>query len=402
MAVFKVFVMKENLLGNEKTLLVNEVLADNSPEGQHEKKLSRYASAKQRQELVSDYILQDIKETGNQKFQKEAVALCECGQALIFRDYFTLGIKKLVAGVTCKKHLLCALCAIRRAAKCIALYSDKINLVEADQDLEEVMITFTIKHKSEDSLQDSFDFLLGCMKKLLQLRRNALKKNAETYTEMKNVLGAVYAYEVTFSKENGFHPHCHMIALVPKGAYEYRRMTIKGKSVLVPQILKDGIIEDWKKITNGSYIVDVRKIEKKEFPEQGEDIQGSRLEALVEVFKYALKMNRLGDDISSPSAQEDSVRLQLEAYEVLKGRRMIGSFGSLWGVKIPDNMNDEPLEDKEVPYIDLVYQYAFGSYQLVTHGKVDTEVVSAKRLNDDRYFKLVLKNSGFEEKKDIK
>jgi hypothetical protein len=386
--------MKITPLENEKPLLVNEVLPDNSPEGAHEKKLARYASAKVRQELVSDFILQRKEAPGKKSLQKEAIALQECGSFLVFRHYYTLGMYKLVAGSTCKKHLLCALCAIRRAAKCIALYSEKISQVKGDKDFDEVMITFTIRN-GED-LQERFDHLLGSMKKLLQKRNDSQKINATTHTEMMHVSGAVYSYEVTFSKEKGFHPHCHMIALVPPGRFKYSTQKIKGKSVEVPQVLKDGIVEDWKKITGDSFIVDVRKIENSEMPEQGQDIQGTRLEALVEVFKYALKMNRIDKD--SPAESQENIRIQVEAYEILRGRRMIGSFGSLWGVKIPSNNNDEPLQDSEIPYIDLVYQYSganFG-YQLTSHGVVDTSHVSTKKLQDDRIFKQLLRKAKIE------
>lgn len=385
--------MKENGQEiDEKTLLVNEVLPDISPEGRHEKQLARYAAAKQRQELVSDYIIQQTSLLGREIYHKELVALCECGSFLLYRHFYTIGEYKLTAGCTCKKHLLCALCAIRRAAKCIALYTQKINQVKEGQDLEEVLITFTVKHSADDSLQKSFDFLLDSMKKLLHKRRDALKQTAETYTEMKHLVGGAYAYEVTFSVKNGFHPHCHMIALVPKGAFNFTTKMIKNKQTLVPTVLRNGIIEDWVKITNGSNIIDVRKIENTEMIEPGQDIKGSRIEALVEVFKYALKLNHI--DKSSDSDSQENIRLQIEAYEVLKGRRMMGSFGNLFGVKIPTNLNDEPLDASELPYIDLVYQYSgmFG-YQLTTHGEVDVTRVSPRKLNDDRFLAHVLNQS---------
>ena len=107
-------------------------------------------------------------------------------------------------------------------------------------------------------------------------------------------------------------------------------------------------------------------------PLPGEGIQGTRLQALIEVFKYALKMNRIDKDHETDS--QENVRIQVEAYQILRGRRMIGSFGSLWGVKVPENLNDQPLTDAELPYVDLVYQYSgvnFG-YQLTTHSETRT------------------------------
>lgn len=367
--------MTDNRKEVENSQLEDEVLADASPEGSHDKKLARYAAAKSRQGQVSDFILKQTEKKSNPHLEKVNESLKECGSFLVFRHYFTLDVYKLVSGVTCKKHLLCALCAIRRAAKCIAVYSEKISQVRTEQEteLEELMITFTVKN-GED-LRERFDHLLDSMGKILQKRRASLVKKPLTFTEMKHISGAVYSYEVTYSEDKGFHPHCHMIALVPKGAFEYTRVSVKGDSVLVPLKLWQGIVEDWKAITGDSFIIDVRKIESVEMPLPGEGIKGTRLQALIEVFKYALKMNRISKDHETDS--EENVRIQVEAYQILRGRRMIGSFGSLWGVKVPENLNDQPLTDAELPYVDLVYQYSgvnFG-YQLTTHSETRTGAV---------------------------
>jgi plasmid rolling circle replication initiator protein Rep len=364
--------MMDNRTEKENSQLEDEVLADASPEGSQEKRLARYAAAKTRQGQVSDYILKQTQQKANPHLEKVNESLKECGSFLVFRHYFTLDVFKLVSGVTCKKHLLCALCAIRRAAKCIAVYSEKISQVRAEQitELDELMITFTVKN-GED-LQERFDHLLSAMGKILHKRRSSLLKNPRTTTEMKHISGAVYSYEVTYSEDDGFHPHCHMIALVPQGAFEYTRKRIKKKDVLVPLKLWKGIVEDWKAITGDSYIIDVRKIENVEMPLPGEEIKGTRLAALIEVFKYALKMNRISKDHETDS--QENVRIQVEAYQILRGRRMIGSFGSLFGVKVPENLNDQPLTDAELPYVDLVYQYSgvnFG-YQLTTHSEART------------------------------
>lgn len=366
--------MKENRAEMENPQLVDEVLADLSPEGGQEKRLARYAAAKARQGLVSEYIINRNASSEKKTLEKEVKNLQECGSFLVFRHYFTLGLYKLVQGCTCKKHLLCALCAIRRAAKCIAIYSEKINQAKAESktEFDEVMITFTIKN-GED-LAKRYDHLLDSMGRMLQKRRDALKKNPLTHTELKHVSGAVYSYEVTYSEEKGFHPHCHMIAMIPKGIFDFTSMKIKGKEVEVPRVLKDGIVQDWKQITGDSFIIDVRRIRESAMPQPGEDISGTRLEALVEVFKYALKFNQINKD-SDPDSKEN-VKTQVEAYEVLKGRRMVGSFGVLFGVKIPENLNDSPLTDAELPFVDLVYQYSgvtFG-YELTTHSEVQTAI----------------------------
>ena len=367
--------------------LVQEVLADEAPAGGHEKRLERYAKAKARQALVVDYIEQHPDASVKKRLDSEFKALLNCGSFLLFRHYYTLDQYKLIQGCTCKKHLLCALCAIRRAAKCIAIYSEKINHVNevSPVEFDELMITFTVKN-GED-LGERFDHLIDSMKKLLQKRRDALKAKAQTDTPMKCLDGAVYSYEVTYTPDKGYHPHVHMIALVPSGVLQFDRVSIKGKSVDVPLAFRHGLIEDWRKITQDSFVIDVRRIESTKTPLEGVDISGSRLEALVEVFKYALKMNQINKDESAGSA--DNVRIQLDAYEVLRGRRLIGSFGNLWGVKIPENLNDEPLTDEELPYVDLLYQYSgvtFG-YQEISRTEGRSEPSDLKReLADQKAF----------------
>lgn len=375
-------------------LLVDEVLADLSLEGAQDRRLARYAAAKRRQGLVSEYIIHRNESAEKKTLEGELKGLQECGSFLVFRHYFTLGLYQLVQGCTCKKHLLCALCAIRRAAKCIAIYSEKISQVKAESktEFDEVMITWTIKNG--DDLAERADHLWDSIKKIVQKRRSALTAKALTDTELKHVSGAVYSYEVTYSEEKGFHPHCHMIALIPKGIFQFTSMKIKGKNAEVPLVLKNGIIADWLQITGDSFVVDVRRITDSEMPGHGDDISGTRLEALVEVFKYALKFNQISKD-SDPDSTEN-IRIQVEAYEILKGRRMVGSFGSLWGVKMPDNLNDMPLNDNELPFIDLVYQYSgvtFG-YQLTTHGEVQTALKMPSEHHRKAVTKKIIKNKG--------
>ena len=56
---------------------------------------------------------------------------------------------------------------------------------------------------------------------------------------------------------------------------------------------------------------------------------------------------------------EMAVEDQVHAYEVLKGRRLVRSFGSLRGVVIPEDNHDSIEEALELqPYVDLVYHYS--------------------------------------------
>ena len=52
----------------------------------------------------------------------------------------------------------------------------------------------------------------------------------------------------------------------------------------------------------------------------------------------------------------------------LKGKRLTGSFGSMYGVKIPEKLDDMPLE--ELPYIEMFYRFVFGE----KHSYYDLEI----------------------------
>lgn len=352
---------------NEKeNPLLQEVLPDQNAKEGHEKQLARYAAAKGRQMAVVEHIVQQNSLFAKPPFMKEQKALEDCGSFLMYRHYYVIDKFRLTAGCTCKKHLLCALCAIRRAAKCVAVFTEKIDHVTQGQEYDTVLITLTIKNGSD--LAERYNHLQGSVKKLLQKRRASLIKRPKTDTPFKHVLGAIYSYEVTISQDDQFHPHLHMVALVKKGTFEFKEKTIKGKSIQVPPDLWAGLVRDWTEITGDSFIVDVRLVQNKE----------EQVSALVETFKYALKFSEM------------AVETQVHCYTILKGRHMIGSLGALFGVKMPDNLNDELLPGEE-KYVDLVYQYSgvnFG-YQLIMHGQADIEVKNLQRRHSRNRKKVV-------------
>lgn len=80
-----------------------------------------------------------------------------------------------------------------------------------------------------------------------------------------------------------------MIGLVPKGRFQYTEKKIKKKAVQVPDELWSGLNTTGREITGDSFIVDVRSV----------DDRDGFLSALVETFKYALKLNDMDPDSSS-------------------------------------------------------------------------------------------------------
>ena len=130
-------------------------------------------------------------------------------------------------------------------------------------------------------------------------------------------MGAVYTLELT-NKGNGWHPHCHMIALASS------------------QPSQSDLSAEWHKITGDSMIVDCRPI------------TGDPSEGFMEVFKYAVKFSDL--------TLEDN----WHAARILKGKRLLNSLGLFRGVEIPDSLLDEPLD--ELPYWDRFYRYMGSEY----------------------------------------
>ena len=130
--------------------------------------------------------------------------------------------------------------------------------------------------------------------------------------------GGVYTLELT-NKGKGWHPHCHMIVLAASAPSQ------------------SAISAEWHGITGDSMIVDCRPI------------TGDPSEGFMEVFKYAVKFSDLSLDDNWHAAQ------------LLKGKRLLNSFGLFRGVEIPESLLDEPLDS--LPYWDRFYRFVQGEYQ---------------------------------------
>ena len=333
----------------EKNPLAAEVCETGAAEG-FVRRLARYGAAKHRQGLVLERIVSVRDKDGNLKYRAEIKALRDCGSYLIFRHYIRPDVYKLLGGCSCKRHLLCPLCAIRRAARSIAVAKEKLDAVVPSGPYEAFFVTFTIKNGSD--LQERLEHLMTSYKRLIQKRRDARKANPRTDSCYKVVEGGFASYEVTYNKETGeYHPHIHTMILVPLGALPTVEMEIKGKRVCAPAEFQRRLSAEWQEITGDSFIVDVRRVAWDS--ENTDEI----MVALVECFKYALKVAIIEDE-------ERDLDILLACYDVLKGRRLQSSFGVLWGVKLEEQTSDDLLPE-ELEYIDVLYQYApsFG-YQL--------------------------------------
>lgn len=251
--------------------------------------------------------------------------LRDCGNYLLFRDYYTIGKVRLAAACFCKKHLLCPLCAVRRGAKLLKAYHEKFQaLLLKNPNLKPYLVTLTVKNGPD--LQERYLHLNSAVKRYVQARRNAFKKN-RPFVEMAKASAAVWSFEFKRGKNSGeWHPHTHGVWLCEDPPDQAK------------------IAEEWKRLTGDSYIVDVTP-----FFEGGDPVK-----AFAEVFKYALKFSDL--------PLEDN----LHGYQVLSGRRMVASIGDFRGIEIPEELTDE-IPEEDLPYVEILFKYSQGKgYELAT------------------------------------
>ena len=298
---------------------------------EHNDRITRFATLKHRAKNQENYLFtlaqfkdnyeKDVKNEESIKALKSAQKLNECGNYLLFKNFYTIGEVKLSKLRTCGQHLLCPFCAAIRASRAIQKYVERINQVlQENRKLKPVLITLTVKNGSD--LAERSEHLMKSFRTLLERRRDYLKKGWG-YSEFCKVQGAMYSYENTYNEKTGeWHPHIHMFALVDQW------------------IDQQEFSEYWHSLTGDSMVVDVRRARK----EKGHGYS----KAAAEVCKYALKFGDL------------SVEKTWEAFKVLKGKRLTGSFGLLWGVKVPETMTDDMPDDKTLPYMEMLYKFVYG------------------------------------------
>ena len=260
--------------------------------------------------------------TQNPDTKKLFLKLFDCGSYLIFRNYIVSKRSRLIGACTCKLHLLCPFCASRRGVKHSVIYKKKVDelKVQASGELDLVFLTFTVKNG--ESLYERFTHLRNSMRFLLKQRNNQLHVKSASKTEMFKLAGGVFAYE--FKRGSGskdWHPHIHMLALLPK------------VSKIDIEILKS----EWLAITGDSSVINIKYADD---------------DAYLEVFAYALKFSEM-DEFD-----------RWDAFNLLRRERLISSFGDLRGLELSDEETDDLLDTQE-PFFDTLFRWCLGrGYEL--------------------------------------
>ncbi len=286
------------------------------------KRLCRYGNAKSHTLSVMEAIgLERANEFG-----LHWKRITECGNWMLFRDYYTVGKIKLFASNFCQKHLVCSLCAIRRSSKLMAAYLQKYQMIRDEVPIISAHLA-TLTVRNSHNLQEVFEHLLTCLR-LLNRRRN----NANQPSIMHSVVGGVYAIELTHSEVSGWHPHVHCIWLSKDPAMHDQAATYRLRA-------------EWEQITGDSFMCDIRPIIAEEnMPDDIDPHAGG----FAEVFKYTMKPSQLGAD------------RMIEALPYLIGRRLVGSFGWLRGVPEPENLADDLEDFYYLQYEEFMVRFVAG------------------------------------------
>lgn len=302
-------------------------------------RLKRYATAHSRALEMSKYIRQKYKVTPNstekltyEKALAIATELKVCGSYLIFHYFHTVNLVKLASMCSCKRHLICPLCAIRRAAKTVQVYMEKYNLlIKENPHLLPYLVTFTIKDGKD--LEERFLHLQNSLRLYYSHRAKVISgKGRHKPNEANKASGGVGSYEVKKGSGSGlWHPHSHFIWLCD---------SVPDKKI---------ISSEWHQITVDSFVVDVTPFYDPQDVSKG----------FLEVFKYALKYSDM--DLSD----------NWEAFTILQRRRLVTSFGNFRGIEIPEQMTDE-ITEEELPYVELVFRYLNGNYHLINAANPQT------------------------------
>lgn len=283
-------------------------------------RLESFAILKQRSDNFSAWAKSGFLQNLTRHQKKIILSLDSCGSYLLFRQYTSANRTRLIGGCTCKKHLLCALCASRRGVKNTQAYKEKFNQLQTvNPDLDIYFLTFTIQNGID--LMERFSHLRSSMQSLLKNRNHQAASHRNIKTEMFKFIGGVFAYEFKRGAgQNLWHPHIHMLALLPKGLR------------VDAEVLKS----EWREITGDSFVINIEKVQNDS--------------PFLEVFAYALKFSEMENDD------------RWYASQLLANERLISSFGEVRGVVVDESNNDELLDDPE--YYDMIFNWQAGRYNL--------------------------------------
>lgn len=301
--------------------MTNLVFVDDSTK--HKKRVLSLGAHKRR----TFGMLNFLKGEHHQLSELQVSRYTQCHDYLLFRHYPALEKTKLHDARHCDIHLLCPMCAIRRAARAVMKYDKKCQtLVSANPQLRLYYAVLTIKNR--ENLEEGFEHLETSMRLLVKRRREALSyaKGQKIFAYaansiFANVSAGAYSFEFKRGKNsNLWHPHVNLLLLTEK-PLSARKLSA-----------------EWEQITKDSHVVYCKKAHDSK-------------QSFVEIFKYALKFSEM------------EFADNYHAWEILRKRRLCGSFGDFRGLDVSD-ADSEVDETSLQEFIELFYRFDGNRYAL--------------------------------------
>ena len=185
----------------------------------HNDRIARLATLKNRAKHQENYLWSiagfdtdsDTKAKQSYLATKSAHKLSECGNYLLFKNYYTVDEIKLAKMRVCNQHLLCPFCASIRASRSIQRNAPRVSeILRQNRKLKPVLLTLTVANGKD--LAERQEHLMSAFRTLIKRRQDWLKKVVVT-TSFCKLLGGFYSYENTYNEKqaNGI-PICIFLA----------------------------------------------------------------------------------------------------------------------------------------------------------------------------------------------
>lgn len=244
-----------------------------------------------------------------------------CGSWLYFRNYEDIDQNTLKKANFCNKDKICPACASRRAhkqvQKVLGQFSSNPHLLEGFW----YYVVLPVHHSAVEPLPVVFERLQKGLKGIGQaLRNEARGKNSNNY--FTHFDGIMYSIEET-KTDNGWNVHANLLchSSTPlKGLIKKPKGKGKRSAFWHPDM-----VETWEELT-GSINVSISPVNVSD--------QEALFENLHEIFKYSLKFQDLSPDD------------MLTAYRCLYKRRLLGTMGTLRGLKTDVELNGDGVENQ--------------------------------------------------------
>ncbi len=243
-----------------------------------------------------------------------------CGGWLMFREYIETGKVRLLRANFCKKRNLCTMCDAANARRVYADLVPKVLSLKAEH-MNSYMLTLTVKNGSD---------LLGLIDQLFKnFRKLWARKKVHGNGPFRHVYGIVVFLEITRNKTTGdWHPHVHCLVTC-----------LPGRWVDAVEMR-----QEWFALT-GADQIDLKAMKNVE-------------KGMLEIIKYMLKPGDLYPDGSKNAGNSLSKADRVEAWHLLRKKRLRLSFGAYQGF-LSDSLTESELDGD---YLDWIARWVDSGY----------------------------------------